>query len=109
MGKFDEATAVCNQLLEKNKEDVTVIAQKARIELKRKDDKQAAIYADEAVSIDPNSLYALEAKAMVAYYTNHKEESMQILTTIKQKEMESGDNTISNRLLPILNGTEHYR
>ncbi len=109
MGKFDEAIALCDRLLEKNKEDVTVLAQKARIELKRKDDKQAAVYADEALSIDPTSLYALEAKAMVAYYLNHKDESKQILNTIRQKEIESGDTTITNRLQLILNGTESYR
>lgn len=108
-GKYDEGLMYCNKILEINHEDLGAIAQKARIELKRKHDQQAANYVQEGLRIDPDDDLVLEAKAMVDHYAGRKNESMASLATIKRHESYSGDSTISSRLAPILNGSVIYR
>jgi tetratricopeptide (TPR) repeat protein len=107
IGKYDEALADCDKMLAMNKEDVGSIAQKCRIELKRKHDESAAVYAKEAMSVDSESISAMEAQAMVDFYANRKSESLKLLATIRQNE--DGDTTISDRLQSIINGTLVYR
>lgn len=108
-GKYEEALACCNKMLNINKEDVYAISQKARIELKRKRDKQAAAYANEAIRINADNDYALEAKAMVEYFGGRKKESLATLNVIKMHESFSGDSTVSKRLSGILDGSIIYR
>lgn len=108
--KFDEAIAVCDKMMEENKEDINALSQKTRIEIKRKNDKQASFYATQAVKINPESIVAMEAQAMVNYFTGKKAESINLLTAIQQKEKATGDDsTISSRLRLVINGTTNYR
>ncbi|MBO9674669.1 MAG: hypothetical protein J7577_14575 [Sphingobacteriaceae bacterium] len=107
--KYDEALAVCDRLLAFNAENIYVISQKARIELKRKHDKEAAVFASKALALDPNDDSAIEAKAMVDYFAGRKKESLASLAKIKAHETQSGDSTISKRLSPIILGSEIYR
>jgi tetratricopeptide (TPR) repeat protein len=108
-GKYNEALACCDRMLLINREDIYAISQKARIELKRKHDKQAALHADEAMRINADNDSALEAKAMVEYFSGKKSESMATLNLIKKHESFSGDSTISKRLSGILDGSVIYR
>jgi len=108
-GHFDEAIAFCDRLLDINAQDIYAFSQKARIELKRKHDKDAAVFAAKAIELDPDNDSALEAKAMVDYFAGKRKESFSSLARIKVHETESGDSTISKRLMPIINGSEIYR
>lgn len=107
--RFDEAIATVNKMLAINTEDVYAISQKARIELKRKHDQQAAIYANEAMRIDPQNNSSLEAKAMVDFFAGRKKECLASLSTINAHMVSSGDSTISKRLTKIINGSQIYR
>ncbi len=108
-GKYDEAIAFCDRLLNINAQDVYAFSQKARIELKRKHDKEAAVFAAKAIELDPDNDSAIEAKAMVDYFAGKKKESLASLAKIRAHEISSGDSTISKRLIPIINGSEIYR
>jgi tetratricopeptide (TPR) repeat protein len=108
-GKYDEAIAFCDRLLNINAQDIYAFSQKARIELKRKHDKEAAIFATRAIELDPDNDNAIEAKAMVDYFAGKKKESLASLAKIRSHEISSGDSTISKRLIPIINGSEIYR
>jgi tetratricopeptide (TPR) repeat protein len=108
-GKYDEAIALCNQVLKTNAQNIYVISCKARIELKRKHDKQAAVYAQEAIKINPTDDSALEALAMVNYFSGNKKQSMANLATINSHLPFNRDSTISKRLTAILNGSKIYR
>lgn len=107
-GDYDGALAVCDRLLRVNKEDIGIVAQKARIELKRRQIKAAEEYVNQALAIDPQSTVALEAEAMWLYFSNKKSDAMKLLQSIKNKEAVSGDSTISERLEPILTGAVIY-
>jgi tetratricopeptide (TPR) repeat protein len=107
-GDYDGALAVCDRLLAVNKEDIGIVAQKARIELKRRQLKAAQVYVDQAIAIDPEQTVTMEAQAMLYYFSNKKPEAMKVLQTIKSKEKGTGDTAISDRLEPILNGTVIY-
>jgi tetratricopeptide (TPR) repeat protein len=107
-GKYDHAIAFCDQLLVLNSEDVNAYGQKAKIELKRKDDSMAGIYISKALAIDSTDTYALEALALLNLYTNKKSESLKIFNTIQQSEM-GGDTTITCRLRKYINGIKNYR
>jgi tetratricopeptide (TPR) repeat protein len=106
--KCDEALAYCDRLLELNAEDEGTYAQKARIELKRNNDKEAAKYAGVAMELDANNPLSLEAKAMVEYFSKDLKKSHETLNAIKAIEGE-GDHLISIRLAKILNGETIYR
>lgn len=106
--EYDMAIAICDRLLDENTEDVSVIAQKSRIELKRNQDDKAAEYAAQAMRINPEDTYALEAQAMVDYYANRKAECTKLIAKIKVIE-EGGDHVISNRLEQIITGKISYR
>ncbi|RYZ97322.1 MAG: hypothetical protein EOP47_21950 [Sphingobacteriaceae bacterium] len=108
-GKYDEALEYCDRMLDVNKEDIYAISQKARIELKRKHDKQAATYAREAMYINPDSDSALEAMIMVDHFTGRKKESRANFATLKTHAYSSGDSTILNRVSAIISGSEVYR
>lgn len=108
LGQYDQANAFCDQLLTQNCEDVIAYTQKARVEIKRKDDVKAAEYAAKAMEIDPTSLYAMEAQAMVDHYANRKVESKKLWLAIQQQEA-GGDTTITMRLGEIINGKKQYR
>ncbi len=107
-GKMAEAVTQLNQLLNINREDVTIISQLSRTELKRSNDKQAETLAKRAMAIDPNNVYALESMSMVEYYAGKKEKSLQTFAKIKSIE-DGGDSTISTRLNKIISGQEKYR
>ncbi|MFD2580942.1 tetratricopeptide repeat protein [Pedobacter vanadiisoli] len=107
--RYDEALALCDRLLAFNAENIYAISQKARIELKRKHDKEAAVFASKALALDPNDDSAIEAMAMVDYFAGRKKESLASLAKIRAHETESGDSTISKRLSPIILGSEVYR
>lgn len=108
LGNFDEAIADCDKALEINHEDVAAWAQKARIELKRKQDAKASEYASKAYAIDNKNLYAMESIAMVAYFTGKKDECDKMVARIKAEETDSVQ-VIYTRLQKIINGTESYR
>lgn len=108
-GQYDEGLRYCDSMLAINKEDIYSIGQKARIELKRKHDKEAALYANEAMKIDPDSDFALEAKIMVDYFAGRKAESLSRLGLLKAHATAKGDSTVFNRVSAIVNGTEIYR
>jgi tetratricopeptide (TPR) repeat protein len=108
-GKYEEGIKVCDQMLAMNAEDIGAISQKARIELKRKNDAKAAEYTQQAMAVDPENTSALEAKAMVEFFGNNKQESLKTLELIKRIEMKDGDHRISLRLGEIINGKEIYR
>ena len=105
---YDEAIADCDKMLTINKEDVLAISQKAKIELKRKNDKAATAYADQAYRLDNKNLGALEAKALVDYYTGKKDEGTKILADIKSGEPDTAQ-VIYSRTLKVYNGTDSYR
>ncbi|MBE9584931.1 hypothetical protein IM792_10770 [Mucilaginibacter sp. JRF] len=107
--EFDKALAYCNDMLKINHQDIYAISQKARIELKRKNDERARKYVDEAMAIDPDSDLALEAKALTDYLTGHKKDADATFNKIKNLATISGDNTIRDRISPILNGSLQYR
>ncbi|MGM9478212.1 tetratricopeptide repeat protein [Pedobacter sp. GSP4] len=107
--KYDKALAFCDLMLQMNAEDIYAISQKARIELKRKHDKDAAAYAEKALALNPENDSAIEAKAMVDYFAGKKKESLASLAKIKNHEAVSGDSTVSTRLAAIINGSEIYR
>lgn len=107
-GKYDDAIAFCDQLLVLNNEDVNAYAQKAKVEIKRKDDAKAAENISKALAIDSTNTYAMEALALLNYYTNKKAESLKIFKTIQQIEM-GGDTTITCRLRQYINGIKNYR
>ena len=106
--KFDEAVALCDKMLEENKENVNALCQRARVELKRGNDAVAARYATQAMQLVPENTVVLETKALVEYLAGHKEESMLLFKKIKTLET-PGDTVISTRLAVILSGQEKYR
>lgn len=108
-GLYDQAIKYCDEMLTINKQDIFAITQKARVELKRKHDSQAAIYAAMAMKLDPQSDSALEAMAMVDYFAGRKKESLARLAVIGVHSSQTGDSTIFNRLTPIINGSTIYR
>lgn len=108
-GNYDDGIKACDQMLNINKEDLGAISQKARIELKRKNDAKAAEYAKEAMTIDPENISALEAKAMVEFFSNKKSDCLKTFAIIQKKESETGSNKITNRLQDIINGKVIYR
>jgi tetratricopeptide (TPR) repeat protein len=106
--KCDSAMTCCDRLLALNVEDESTIAQKAKIELKRKNDKQAVEYVKMAMDIDSNSVYSLEAKAMVQYFSDDRTGSN--LTLNKIIALESAENhVVSERVSKIITGKEIYR
>jgi predicted Zn-dependent protease len=107
-GKYDEALDYCDKMLNINKEDIYAMGQKAKIELKRNNDAQAAKYAQAAMHLDPDNDLALEASAMVDYYTGHRDQSNAALDKIKA-HLSPTDSVIYNRLNPILNGSQKFR
>jgi len=109
LGKCDEGLAICDRLLERNKEDVGVIAQKARISLKCFDDLSGVIYAREAMELDSSNVSALEAQAMVAFFDHRSKVSRRLLNRIRERERGTGDSTVSTRLAAILDGTVSFR
>jgi tetratricopeptide (TPR) repeat protein len=109
IGKYEEGLRFCDRMLEMNRENIYAISHKARIELKRKNDSAASKYADQAMKLNPENDSALEARAMVDFFSGKKKESLTALAIIKRHESSSGDSTISKRLLPIINGSEIYR
>jgi tetratricopeptide (TPR) repeat protein len=109
LGKYDEALQICDILLIDNQEDVSIISQKARIELKHKQDDQAALYARTAMLVNKDDILAQEAQAMVDFYANRKQESLRLLDSIRRQEIPTGDSTVSVRLSSIINGTTLYR
>jgi tetratricopeptide (TPR) repeat protein len=108
-GDFEGAIASCNKALEINKEDVPTLSMLARIELKRKQDREAANYAKLALELSPNNISAMEAQSMVDFYAGRLTESKNLLVNIQQQESKTGDSTISTRLSSIINKTEIYR
>ncbi|MEE1947022.1 hypothetical protein VRU48_17995 [Pedobacter sp. KR3-3] len=108
-GQYDQAIKYCDEMLAINKQDIFAITQKARVELKRKHDSQAAIHATAAMQLDPQSDSALEAMAMVDYFAGRKKESLARLAIIGAHSAQTGDSTIFNRLTPIINGSTIYR
>lgn len=107
-GKYDEALAVCDQILERNREDVRAISQKARIEMKRRDYTKAAVYVNQADRIDPASTYTEEAKALLAFFTGKKNESLKLLAAIREQEQIDGDTSISTRIEDVITGKKPY-
>ncbi len=106
--QYDEAIEICNRILAENSEDVSVIAQKSRTELKRSNDTKAAEYAAEAMNLNPDDIYAMESQALVDYYANRKTEYKKLITKIKIAE-QGGDPIISNRIEQIILGKVTYR
>lgn len=109
LGNYNEALKYCDRMLAINREDIYAIAQKSRIELKRRGDKQAAVYAAQALALDANNDSALEATAMVNYFNGNKQLALANLTKINAHAALSGDSSISKRLTAIINGTTTYR
>ena len=110
LGKYDEALKICDKLLELNLENTAVISQKARIELKRKNDAAAARYVKQAMDIDKNDINVLETLAMLDYYSNKMAESQKLLAQIKTIEQQDqyGD-FVSIRLQNFLSGKDPFR
>lgn len=106
--QYDMSIAICDRMLEENSEDILAISQKSKTELKRHQDAKAAEYAAEAMRIDPNNIYALEAQVMVDYYANRKTEVTAQLAKIVEAE-NGGDNIISTRVENLVNGKIIYR
>lgn len=109
LSKCTEGLALCDRMLERNREDVGVIAQKARISLRCFDDLSAVIYAREAMETDSGSVLAWEAQAMADFFNDRKERSRTLLNHIRERERATGDSTISTRLAAIIDGTVYYR
>jgi tetratricopeptide (TPR) repeat protein len=109
IGNFEKALSYCDRILAVNAESVYGFAIKSRIELKRKHDQQAAVYAEKAMKIDPEDDTALEAMSMVNYFAGRKEASLANLSKINAHMALNGDSTISKRLTAIINGSEIYR
>lgn len=107
-GDYEGALAICDQLLRSNKEDIDILAQKARIELKRRRLQAAEVYIKQAQAIAPDEIITMEAQAMWYYFSNKKTEALKILESIKEKEGAIGDHTISARLESILTGAVIY-
>lgn len=108
--KLEEALTYCERLLVINHEDIAAIGQEAKIEIKRKNLGAAMKYANEAMSIDPDNVYALEAKALAIFY-NHQplEESKKYLALIIKSETETDSTrTVSTRVANAINGIEAY-
>ena len=105
---YDDAIKTCDKALEMfNREDVNVIAQKAKIELARGNNNKSAEYIEEALKIDPQSLAALEVKTLLKYFTGNKDESGKLLAEIRRVEPDS-EKLVYFRTLRVLNGTETF-
>ena len=107
-GMYDRAIDYCDQLLELNSEDVIAFAQKAKIEIKRKDDFKAALYISKALAIDSVNISALEAKFLLNLCLNKKDESMKLFHNIQKMEV-GGDTSVTERLRAYNNGNKNYR
>jgi tetratricopeptide (TPR) repeat protein len=101
--------ASCKRALSINKEDVMTLSLLSRIELKRRNDEQAAYYANLAMELLPENIYAMEAQSMVDFYAGRRVKSKKLLADIQKQEVKTGDSTISKRLSLIINQTEIYR
>jgi tetratricopeptide (TPR) repeat protein len=108
-GQYDDALAYCDKMLDINKEDLYAISQKAKIELKRKNDSQAALYAREVMNIDSTSDSALEAVAMVDYFAGRNKLCNLELEKIRVMAAATVDSVIFKRLTLIVNGSVIYR
>src|SRR5262249_15650127 len=106
--RYDDAIANCNTILEMNKEDVNAISQKAKIELKKKHDKEAAEYAEKEYTLSNKNVSALEVKIVVAWFAGKRESASQLLEQIKNEETD-GEKVVCNRTLDVVNGKEIYR
>ncbi|SFE44614.1 hypothetical protein SAMN05518672_106151 [Chitinophaga sp. CF118] len=108
-GDYKGALASCDVLLAINREDARIIAQQCKIRLLQKQDKEAAMLAKQAITFGPDDISALEAQAMVYYFSGKKPESNKLLARIRAMEAAFEDSLVSERLSKILNGTDPYR
>jgi tetratricopeptide (TPR) repeat protein len=106
--QYEEALAYCDKQLAINAEDVSTIAQKARIELKRHHDAKAAEYTEMALQLDPNNIYGLEAKALTQHYAKDTKGYTTTMSAIKLLEKE-GDQPITTRITDIVTGKTTFR
>jgi predicted Zn-dependent protease len=107
---YKGALTMIDDMLTENQEDVMVIAQKAKVLLTMKQDKEAAVLAKQAMLLAPDDISSLEAQALVYYLTGNKQQSNELLEDIRTTESAFGDdNTVSDRLGKVLDGTVSYR
>ncbi len=103
--RYDEAIANCNQQLAINCEDIYFLAMKARLEVKKRDGKNAALHADEAYRLAPKNPYALEAKAVLAWFNTKPPEAERFLGLLKAVEDDS-EKVIYQRAARVINGSD---
>lgn len=107
-GQSVKAMALLGQMLQQNREDVYVLAQMSRTELKQFHDKNAMDFARQAMAIDPHNSVSMEAWAMAEFYAGKKDQSLKLLTEIRQQEV-PGDSIVSVRLRDVITGKESFR
>lgn len=108
--QYDSAVSILKGMLERNREDVSVMGQLSRTELAASRNKEAAKWAKAAMDLDADNYYALEAQSMVDYFAGRKDKCLQRYDEIKAKEAkDGGDSTISTRLYKIISGQEKYQ
>jgi tetratricopeptide (TPR) repeat protein len=110
-GDYNAALSSCDEILAGSPEYTWAIAQKSRILLLQKKDKEAAVWAKKGMDLDPDEPAILEAQAMVDFVSGKKAESNKLLARIRVLEPNTGagDTIISQRLGKILDGTVTYR
>lgn len=72
LGKYDEALAIYNEMLEQNQDDIGAITGRARLEIKMFHDKEAENDIALAESIDPKNILVFEPKIILLFLEGKK-------------------------------------
>lgn len=108
-GDLTSATEIGFRMLNENLENVSVLAQFAKIEMKRGDDVKAAKYVDQAMKLGEGSIEALEVRGMLDYLSGDERSSRAMVQKIRSMESSSSDGHVSARLENMINGVTKYR
>ncbi len=106
-GDFASAVACCDNALRHNAENASAFAALARIELKRKRDKEGLALAEKAYALDPDEAFGLSALALAYHYNGRLAERDKFLYQYRQHK--DRDEYSLTMLTSIFSGEKVWR
>ena len=81
--QFDSSHYYCDQILIRNPESSYGLSSNARTFLAERNDQEGLRFAESANKLDPDDGYVIATLALAYYFTNKKQESDQLIATLK--------------------------
>lgn len=103
VGKYDDAISDCNFVLSKNKESIGAYISLAKIELKRKHNKDGLMYAKKAYDLESGNSGSIAVLSLAYFYNGKSKESKEMFD--KFKKIDPTDDYSIKFLSSIFNGT----